>query len=130
MRLPSGATAAPWLTSIPSMIPITLLVTGSIRWTLSPALLVWTITTRLPAACGDSVIRHTAAPTASDRRIHRVFIIARSICRALVRLSEDEGPQHLPFRIVLGREMLPAAVIEVAAGFFLDRMQEQAALRI
>ena len=43
--LPSGATAAPWFTSIPLISPTTLLVAGSISITLSPAALVWTMRT-------------------------------------------------------------------------------------
>ena len=60
MRLPSGAIAAPWFTSIPSISPITLFVSGSMTWTLSPALLVCTITTLFAAAAGDAVHVHTA----------------------------------------------------------------------
>src|SRR5204863_6390687 len=44
-RLPSGAAAAPWFTSMPPISPTTLFVAGSISITLSPAALVWTMRT-------------------------------------------------------------------------------------
>ena len=52
-RLPSGATAAPWFTSMPVISATTLLVTGSMSEMLSPAELVWTIRTvdALPVSC-------------------------------------------------------------------------------
>ena len=50
MRLPSGATPTPWFTSIPEITPTTLFVTGSMMWTLSPALFVWIIRTLFCAA--------------------------------------------------------------------------------
>ena len=65
MRVPSGATAAPWLTSMPLMIPTTLFVTGSITCTLSPALLVWMIRTFRSAVFTATV--HTRTPTATAR---------------------------------------------------------------
>src|ERR1700674_3278607 len=43
MRLPSGATAIPWLASIPLISPTTLFVAGSMMWMLSPAEFVWMI---------------------------------------------------------------------------------------
>src|SRR4051812_31620408 len=49
-RLPSGAAATPWFTSIPLISPTTLLVAGSISMTLSPAALVWTMRTVAAAA--------------------------------------------------------------------------------
>ncbi len=36
-REPSGADVAPWFTSMPLITPTTVLVAGSIRWTVVPA---------------------------------------------------------------------------------------------
>ena len=45
-RLPSGAAATPWITSASGISATIRSVVGSIRDTLSPAELVWTITVR------------------------------------------------------------------------------------
>jgi hypothetical protein len=43
------------------------------RWTLSPALFVWTMTTRLPAALSDQVHSPTAVTTARHRERDRII---------------------------------------------------------
>src|SRR5215217_2786009 len=126
MRPPSGAAAAPWFTSIPSMMPTTLLVAGSIRWTLSPAELVWMIRTFCcaPSETAQSVV---AAISVNPERMTRVFVILRT--SLLRRLSHDPRLENLPLRVVLRREVLAAIVVEVAAGLLFERVNEQSALQ-
>src|SRR6185436_4842789 len=117
MRLPSGATPAPWFTSMPSITPTTLLVAGSMMWTLSPALLVWMIRTLLPAADAGSVNNAAAAAAATavparDRQDTSALIIINSSTASVrfVRLlaAEHEGLQRLPLGIVLRGEVFAA----------------------
>src|SRR3954470_874254 len=68
-RLPSGAAAAPWFTSMPPISPTTLLVAGSISITLSPAALVCTM--RTVAAFS---VREPAARATRTARESLVFI--------------------------------------------------------
>src|SRR3954469_4747704 len=56
MWLPSGETAAPWLTSIPAISPTTLLVAGSMMLTASPALFVWMMRTFLESVFATGVL--------------------------------------------------------------------------
>src|SRR5947207_1494634 len=122
MRLPSGEIAAPWLTSIPSITPTTLLVAGSMTWTLSPALLVWMIRTLF---CADRATESkTIAPnTVTERHIACWIVIAST------PPTKNPGFQGLPFRIVLRSPVLVAVVKEIATRAFRERMHEQAALR-
>src|SRR5712692_6514178 len=146
MRLPSGATAAPWFTSIPVITPTTLFVAGSMTWTLSPALLVWMIRTLLllSAALEDRVHRRTPAKIVRYHRNACVLVIvvnsflSRSsmpgvrgkIDTPLVpRLSKHKRFQRLPFRVVLRLEVLASIVKEIATGLLLERVDQQSAVQ-
>src|ERR1700682_4067740 len=102
MRLPSGATAAPWFTSIPSITPTTLFVAGSMTWTVSPALLVWVIrTTLFVSAVRETAQKTSPVETARYPRNNCLFLIVVNsslhqthpliIITALHRLSHDPG---------------------------------------
>src|SRR5215218_41248 len=127
MRVPSGDAPAPCPASMSLISPTTLLVAGSMMWTLSPALLVWMIRTLLCAASG-SAPRITTLSTRTKVR-ERVLITPHSSHR-LLGLPHDEGPQHLPLGILLRGEVLPAAVEEVAACRLFERVNQQRALRV
>src|SRR5262245_39739739 len=126
MRVPSGEAPAPCPASMSLISPTTLLVAGSMMWTLSPALLVWMIRTLLCAASG-SAPRLTILSTRTKVR-EKVLIPLSS--HRLLGLAHDKGPQHLPLGIFLRGEVLPAAVKEVAAGRLFERMNQERALRV
>src|SRR5215472_3982062 len=95
MRLPSGATATPWFTSIPSITPTTLFVAGSITSTLSPALFVWMIrTTLFPAE--PAVIAHKMMQTrtSTDPRNTRLFIVASKHENPLAKFAICYGLEY------------------------------------
>src|ERR1044071_219906 len=113
------------------MMPTTLLVAGSITWTLSPALLVWRTRTFLPPwswAVRPIVHRKIAAVTATQRRGTCLFVMIVSLSVGAARLSHHPVAERLPLGIVLRGEMLAAVVIEVAARVLAKRMNEQLAL--
>ena len=70
---PSGDGAAPCARSIPLISPTTVLVTGSMMWTLSPALFVCTMRT-VPCAAAASGSRRSAA-AANVKIVLRVMAI-------------------------------------------------------
>src|SRR5690348_10825518 len=123
MRWPSGATPTPWFTSMPSMTPTTLFVTGSITWMLSPALFVWMMRTLPACACGDAVpiraARSEAATIAISEEIRFVMVMSFLI-RSGSRLAHHERFQRQPLGIGLRLEVLAAVVEEVAAGGLLE----------
>src|SRR5262245_37045582 len=103
------------------MTPTTLFVTGSMTWTLSPALLVWMIRT-LPCAVNEiDAARHAAATARHERIASFFFIIVLQSCRFLSfdSLSQHECFQRLPLRVALRLPVLPPAVKEIAAGLLL-----------
>jgi len=71
--------AAPWFTSIPSMMPTTVFVAGSIRCTLSPAEFVWMMRTFCCATRGAVHSEASAIPVSATpvnpRRRTRVLIV-------------------------------------------------------
>src|SRR5258707_9328005 len=122
MRVPSGEAVTPWLTSIPVISPTTLLVVGSMRWILSPALLVWIIRTFFGAA-PNNVHRRTAAKTVRYRGNTCLFVIVDSFFEPAnkenLRLryrpllpSQHPGLQYLPLRVVLRIELFASRVKE------------------
>src|SRR5689334_21183747 len=117
---------------MPSISPTTLFVTGSITCTLSPALFVWRMRTLPLCAWGDALpIRAAsteAATIASSEEIRRVMVMS-SLIGSGRRLAHHESLQRQPFGIVLRLEVLAAVVEEVAASGFLERMDQQHALR-
>src|SRR4249920_2123671 len=124
MRLPSGATPAPWLTSIPLITPTTVLVAGSMMWTLSPALLVWMIRT-LFCAPADVVHRAIPATTASHVPTRCVCLIGELL---LPGFAQHPFLHDQPLRVVLRVPVLAAAVIEIAAGRLYQGMNQELAL--
>src|SRR5262245_25595134 len=117
---------------MPSITPTTLLVTGSMTWTLSPALLVWRIRTFLPPwswAARPIVHKKIAAVIATPRRINCLFVMIVSLSVGAARLSHHPVPERLPLGIVLRGEVLTAVVVEVAARLLGERMHEQLAFQ-
>src|ERR1051325_7394474 len=102
--------------------PTTVLVAGSIRATLSPALLVWTTRTLLPsAAVGPLAPRQTSTTGAAAERITPSPFPAEPP-------PANPCGNRLPLGRRLRRELPPAAVKIVAARFFRERVHQQAAL--
>src|SRR5678815_2295733 len=60
---------------MPSITPTTLLVSGSITWTLSPALLVWMMRTFFCCAHRPAVQKATAATTMRHRPSACVLVV-------------------------------------------------------
>src|SRR5579862_9056927 len=100
--------------------------------TRSPALLVWTITTRLAAPRGN-VHARIAARAARDRRRACVFaIVINSLQRlfaAVRRLPDHPGSQGLPLRVVLRAPVLASTVKEIATSLLGERVEEESALQ-
>ena len=127
MRLPSGATAAPWFTSMPSITPTTLLVAGSMTWTLSPALLVWMMRTFVVRSCAARGAAREEYGDAS-RSVRRVALSA-SHDRQLLELPSTHAFSVCHSGSFCEVAVLAAVVEEIAARLFGERMHEQLALQ-
>src|SRR2546430_2606560 len=130
MRLPSGAIAAPWFTSIPSITPTTLLVAGSMMCTLSPALLVWMMRIFFPslsAARGAGALNAIAAAIARPRRSASVFVIVRS---SSVRQSTLSAPATRDRSATLGTTGPPLPCNRVRVDARIGARAQHAGLRI
>src|SRR5262245_58564832 len=132
---------------MPVISPTTLLVAGSISDTLSPALLVWMMRT---LCCAESDAANSTATTMAHRAIVRLVIIDSSKPAGLqARPALTHGPaglksktrptlsfphypctHGLPLGIVLRGPVLAAAVVEVAAGRFVERVNQERTLRV
>src|SRR5262245_7892776 len=123
---------------MPVASPTTVLVAASMKCTLSPALLVWTIRTRAPLARIGAVSATQASAietSASDRMrgvMGRVSLLPSihsiSTRRAGAGLAPHPGGEGLVLRVVLRGELAAAIVELVAASGRLERMAQEAAL--
>src|SRR2546425_320934 len=100
-------------------------------WRLSPALLVWIIRT-LFCAAREMVPSTIPATSMRHRRIGCVLVIVATPSQSdalLQGLPKHPRLQCPPLVVVLRAPVLAAAVIEIAAGLFGERVNEESALR-
>src|ERR1051325_11451111 len=113
MRLPSGAGTIPCTASMPVICLTTLLVAGSIMWIVSPAKFVWMI-----RSCAAMAEKDTTQRTAPVNAANACLILMFVILSGLTFLSHHERFNCLPGGIVLGLELLPAAMGGIPARLF------------